>query len=92
MPGGTARITLSRDGRARVEIAAHEMGMGTATVQTQVAAERLGLPLEQVAFAYGESSFPGVRPGRRITANRLDRQLSDRRPARAGGRTAQTGR
>jgi xanthine dehydrogenase YagR molybdenum-binding subunit len=60
MPGGAARITLSRDGHARVEIAAHEMGMGTATAQTQVAAERLGLPLEQVTFAYGESSFPGV--------------------------------
>jgi xanthine dehydrogenase YagR molybdenum-binding subunit len=59
-PGGAARIILTRDGRARVEIAAHEMGMGTATAQTQVAAERLGLPLEQVTFAYGESSFPGV--------------------------------
>jgi xanthine dehydrogenase YagR molybdenum-binding subunit len=60
MPGGAARITLSRDGHARVEIAAHEMGMGTATAQTQVAAERLGLPLDQVTFAYGESSFPGA--------------------------------
>ena len=47
-------------GRPRpVEIAAHEMGMGTATAQTQVTAERLGLPLEQVTFAYGESSIPG---------------------------------
>jgi hypothetical protein len=36
------------------------MGMGTATAQTQVTAERLGLPLERVSFAYGESSFPGV--------------------------------
>jgi xanthine dehydrogenase YagR molybdenum-binding subunit len=60
MPGGAARITLTGDGRARVEIAAHEMGMGTATAQSQVAAERLGLPLEQVTFAYGDSSFPGL--------------------------------
>ena len=60
MPGGAARITLSRDGHARVEIAAHDMGMGTATVQAQVTAERLGLPLEQVTIAYGESSFPGL--------------------------------
>ncbi|HVT70237.1 MAG TPA: molybdopterin cofactor-binding domain-containing protein, partial [Trebonia sp.] len=37
MPGGAARITITRDGRARVDIAAHEMGMGTATAQTQVA-------------------------------------------------------
>ena len=44
MPGGAARITLTREGHATVAIAAHEMGMGTATAQAQVAAERLGLP------------------------------------------------
>lgn len=60
MPGGAARITLTQDGRARVEIAAHEMGMGTATAQTQVTAERLGLELDQVTFAYGDSWQPGV--------------------------------
>ena len=60
MPGGAARITLSRDGHARVEIAAHDMGMGTETAQSQVVAERLGLSLDQVTFAYGDSSFPGV--------------------------------
>ena len=60
MPGGAARITLSKDGHARIEIGAHEMGMGTATAQTQVTAERLGLPMEKVTFCYGDSSFPGV--------------------------------
>ena len=60
MPGGAARITLTREGHARVEIAAHEMGMGTATAQTQVIAERLGLALEQVTFTYGDSSMPGM--------------------------------
>jgi xanthine dehydrogenase YagR molybdenum-binding subunit len=60
MPGGAARITLTRDGRARVEIAAHEMGMGTSTAQTQVAAERLGLDMDQVTFAYADSAMPGV--------------------------------
>jgi xanthine dehydrogenase YagR molybdenum-binding subunit len=60
MPGGAARITLTRDGRARVEVAAHEMGMGTATAQAQIAAERLGLPLDQVSVAYGDSSLPGA--------------------------------
>ena len=59
-PGGVARITLTRDARVTVEIAAHEMGMGTATAQTQVTAERLGLPLDSVAVAYGNSSYPGV--------------------------------
>ena len=60
MPGGAARITLSKDGHAKVEIAAHEMGMGTSTAQTQVTAERLGLPMERVTFCYGDSSFPGL--------------------------------
>ncbi|GJG86738.1 dehydrogenase [Gemmatimonadetes bacterium T265] len=60
MPDGAARITLTRDGHATVEVAAQEMGMGTATVHAQVAAERLGLPLAQVRVAYGDSSFPGV--------------------------------
>ena len=60
MPGGAARLALTRDGRARVEVAGHEMGMGTATVQTMVAAERLGLPMSQVTFAYGDSKLPGT--------------------------------
>jgi xanthine dehydrogenase YagR molybdenum-binding subunit len=60
MPGGAARITLRRDGTAVVDIAAHEMGMGTATAQTQVAAQRLGLPVESITFNYGDSTLPGV--------------------------------
>ncbi|WP_210324234.1 xanthine dehydrogenase family protein molybdopterin-binding subunit [Azorhizobium oxalatiphilum] len=60
MPGGAARITLTREGHATVDIAAHEMGMGTATTHTMVAAERLGLPLEAVTFNYGDSTLPGV--------------------------------
>ena len=60
MAGGAARIILSQAGRATVEIAAHEMGMGTATAHTQVVAERLGLSLEQVEFRYGDTAFPGV--------------------------------
>jgi xanthine dehydrogenase YagR molybdenum-binding subunit len=60
MPGGAARITLTKDGQAIVAVSAHEMGMGTATAQTQVIAERLGLRMEQVGFQYGDSSLPGV--------------------------------
>ncbi len=60
MPGGAARITLTKDGRATVEIAAHEMGMGTATTQTMVTADRLGLGMECVTVKYGDSHFPGV--------------------------------
>ncbi len=60
MPGGAARITLSQDGRVRVEVAAHEMGMGTATTHAMIVAERLGVPLEAVGIAYGDSTLPGV--------------------------------
>ena len=60
MPGGAARITLTCEGRATVGIAAHEMGMGTATAHSQVIAERLGLPLEQVEFQYADSALPGA--------------------------------
>lgn len=60
MPGGAARITLTGDGHATIDIAAHEMGMGTATVQTQVCAERLGLGLDAITFNYGDSTLPGV--------------------------------
>ncbi len=60
MPGGAARMTLTRDGRVNVGIAAHEMGMGTATAQTQVVAERMGLAFDQVTFVYGDSALPGV--------------------------------
>jgi xanthine dehydrogenase YagR molybdenum-binding subunit len=58
MPGGAARIRLTADGRALVQMASHEMGMGTATVQAQHAAERLGLKLDEVTFGYGDTSLP----------------------------------
>jgi xanthine dehydrogenase YagR molybdenum-binding subunit len=60
MPGGVARLTMTKDGHATVEVAAHEMGMGTATTHTIIAAERLGLPMDKVTFTYGDSRLPGL--------------------------------
>ncbi len=60
MPGGAARLTLTKDGRVTVAVAAHEMGMGTATAHSAIAADRLGLPLDQVTFEYADSALPGV--------------------------------
>ena len=57
LPGARATIKLTADGHATVSCAAHEMGMGTATVQVQAAAERLGLPAGRVTFAYGDSDL-----------------------------------
>jgi xanthine dehydrogenase YagR molybdenum-binding subunit len=36
------------------------MGMGTSTAQTQIAAERLGLPMDAVTFQYADTDLPGV--------------------------------
>ena len=60
MPGGAARITLTQEGVAELDIAAHEMGMGTATVSAQVLAERLGVAMECVKVNYGNSAFAGA--------------------------------
>ncbi|WP_224011028.1 xanthine dehydrogenase family protein molybdopterin-binding subunit [Cupriavidus pinatubonensis] len=54
----TVRVRVSSDGSADILAAAHEMGMGTATVQIQHAAERLALPIEKVSFYYGDTAFP----------------------------------
>ena len=58
--GAAARITLNRVGHATVEVPALEMGMGTVTTQSLITADRLGLPLERVSIAHGDSAFPGV--------------------------------
>ena len=60
-----ARMRLNDDGTAVVETSCQEMGMGTATVQTQHVADRLGLPIERVRFDYGNSRLPwaGVAGG-----------------------------
>jgi xanthine dehydrogenase YagR molybdenum-binding subunit len=53
-----ARVRLLADGTAEVEAAASDMGPGTYTSMTQVAAEFLGLPPEQVRFGLGTTDYP----------------------------------
>lgn len=55
-----ARVRIHADGTALVQTSCQEMGMGTETVQTQHAAERLGLPMEKVRFEYGDSTLPAA--------------------------------
>jgi xanthine dehydrogenase YagR molybdenum-binding subunit len=54
----TSRVRISADGNVLIQTAAHEMGMGTATVQLQHAADRLGLPVDKISFEYGDSNLP----------------------------------
>ncbi|RSM67957.1 xanthine dehydrogenase family protein molybdopterin-binding subunit [Kibdelosporangium aridum] len=59
-PGGAARITMTGNGNVTVDVAAHDAGMGTATAQTQVIAERLALDPQQVSFRFADSRMPGL--------------------------------
>ena len=52
------RIVLTANGHAEVSCATSDIGTGTNTIMTQVAAEMLGLPLDSVAIRLGDSSLP----------------------------------
>jgi xanthine dehydrogenase YagR molybdenum-binding subunit len=58
MAPAAARVRLQRDGRARVEIAGHELGTGAYTVIGQAAADRLGIPFEKISVHLGDSDLP----------------------------------
>jgi xanthine dehydrogenase YagR molybdenum-binding subunit len=49
---------INADGNADVQSATSDMGPGTYTSMTQVAADALGLPMDRVRFALGDSNFP----------------------------------
>jgi xanthine dehydrogenase YagR molybdenum-binding subunit len=53
-----AQATINRDGSALVRSAATDIGTGTYTVMAQLAADELGLPLDQVRFDLGDSDMP----------------------------------
>lgn len=61
-PGGAARVTISRNGRLLVELAAHEQGVGAATTTAILAAERFGVDFDDVEVRYGDSRLPGSHP------------------------------
>jgi xanthine dehydrogenase YagR molybdenum-binding subunit len=54
----TARITFRADGTAQVASATSDIGPGTYTVITMIAAEYLGLRPEQVKFELGDTNLP----------------------------------
>jgi xanthine dehydrogenase YagR molybdenum-binding subunit len=58
----SARARLMPDGTAEVETAASDMGPGTYTSMTQVAADALGLSPSQVRFQLGRSDLPPTPP------------------------------
>jgi xanthine dehydrogenase YagR molybdenum-binding subunit len=52
------RIVLSANGHAEVSCATSDIGTGTYTIMTQVAADMLGLPLDSVTIKLGDSTLP----------------------------------
>ncbi len=56
-----ASATLFADGTAVVRSATSDMGPGTYTSMTQVAADALGLPLQCVRFELGDSALPEAK-------------------------------
>lgn len=53
-----ARVRMQGTGHAYVELAAHDVGTGSYTIFAQIAAARLGLPVEAVDVVMGEADLP----------------------------------
>src|SRR5258705_3756387 len=54
----TVRIVLSANGHAEVSCATSDIGTGTTTIMTQVAANMLGLRLDAITVKFGDSTLP----------------------------------
>jgi len=53
-----ARVRFHSTGRAKVEVAGHDVGAGAQTVMAQIAADKLNIPYENVTVAMGDSRLP----------------------------------
>jgi len=58
----TARVAIDGAGRYRVSIAAVDIGTGAWTALTQIAADALEAPVEQVQLEIGDSALPQAFP------------------------------
>lgn len=90
-PASVRMKLFLRDGAFRVEVrlAGQDLGTGLATIVSQVAAERLGLPIDSVKVIIGDSSLPfgsmaagsrgtaSVSPATVMAADKLRRRLVD---------------
>ncbi len=56
--GAEALARLLPDGSALVQSGSQDLGTGTYTIMTQVAADALGLPIKRVRFELGDSNMP----------------------------------
>lgn len=60
-----ARAAIAHNGQATVQSGSQDIGTGTYTIMTQIAADELGLPMENIKFELGDTRLPpaGVSGG-----------------------------
>jgi CO/xanthine dehydrogenase Mo-binding subunit len=69
VPGPEAIMIAHRNGRVEMRIGTQDIGTGTRTILAMVAAEELGVPLDQVASEIGDTRYPfSVPSGGSLTA------------------------
>lgn len=56
--GAKASARIDADGTVLVRSGTHDLGTGTYTVMTQIAADALGLPVSRIRFELGDTTFP----------------------------------
>ena len=52
------RVRVGANGTALVQVGTQDLGTGTYTVMSQIAADELGIPIERIQFELGDSAFP----------------------------------
>src|SRR5882672_3266555 len=58
LKNASARARLERDGRLTIELAMTDIGTGTYTILTQIAAEAMEMPTDRVTVRLGDTKFP----------------------------------
>ncbi|MEJ0018522.1 MAG: xanthine dehydrogenase family protein molybdopterin-binding subunit [Acetobacteraceae bacterium] len=56
----SARVRVGANGTALVQVGTQDLGTGTYTVISQIAADALGLPVERIEVELGDSLFPAA--------------------------------
>jgi xanthine dehydrogenase YagR molybdenum-binding subunit len=52
------RVRVGANGTALVQVGTQDLGTGTYTVMSQIAADELGIPVDRIQFELGDSAFP----------------------------------
>ena len=67
----SAKATLFADGHAEILCGTQDIGTGTYTIATQIAADAFGLPIEKVTVKLGDSMYPKAAQsgGSQVTAS-----------------------